>query len=64
MDKWGVSLKYLMSAVIVLGGVVLGAYNHMQRKASPPPLPSLPPSPVSSLTLHCHLCCGWLAFIR
>lgn len=31
VDKWGVSLKLLMGAVVSLGAVMVGAYTHMQR---------------------------------
>lgn len=31
VDKWGVSLKLLMGAVVALGSVMVGAYTHMQR---------------------------------
>jgi len=31
VDPWGVSLKYLMGAVVSLGGILLGTYNWMQR---------------------------------
>lgn len=31
VDKWGVSLKLLMGAVVALGTVMVGAYSHMQR---------------------------------
>lgn len=31
VDKWGVSLKLLMGAVVALGTVMVGAYTHMQR---------------------------------
>jgi ATP:ADP antiporter, AAA family len=31
VDKWGVSLKLLMSAVVALGLVVVGAFSHMQK---------------------------------
>ena len=31
VDKWGVSLKLLMSAVVAVGTVVVGAYTHMQK---------------------------------
>lgn len=49
VDKWGVSLKYLMSAVVLLGGVVVAAYTHMQRNvrystpSHPPLVPGLSP---------------------
>ena len=32
VDAWGVSLRYLMGAVVASGGVLLGTYNWMQRK--------------------------------
>lgn len=31
VDAWGLSLKYLMGAVIGSGGVLLATYSHMQR---------------------------------
>ena len=30
VDAWAVSLRYLMGAVLASGGVLLGAYKHMQ----------------------------------
>lgn len=53
VDKWGVSLKYLMSAVVLLGGVVVAAYTHMQRNVRPfpPPHPPLGPG-LSAIHLH------------
>jgi len=35
VDAWAVSLKYLMGAVMVGGGVVLGSFRHMQRNIVP-----------------------------
>ena len=32
VDAWAVSLRYLMSAVLVSGGVLVGTYKHMQDK--------------------------------
>lgn len=32
VDAWAVSLRYLMGAVLASGGVLLGAYKHMQDK--------------------------------
>ena len=32
VDKWGVSLKLLMSAVVALGTAVVGSYTYMQKK--------------------------------
>jgi ATP:ADP antiporter, AAA family len=32
VDGWAVSLKYLMGAIFVGGGVIVGCYNYMQRK--------------------------------
>lgn len=32
VDAWAVSLRYLMGAVLASGGVLLAAYNFMQRK--------------------------------
>jgi hypothetical protein len=66
VDKWGVSLKYLMSAVVLLGGVVVAAYTHMQRnvRAFTPSHPHLgpgfsplnPPNPiVTPLSPPSHL---------
>mmetsp|Transcript_25237 Transcript_25237/g.40984 ORF Transcript_25237/g.40984 Transcript_25237/m.40984 type:complete len:568 (+) Transcript_25237:76-1779(+) len=31
VDAWGVSLNYLMGAVVAMGGVIAGLYNHMQK---------------------------------
>jgi AAA family ATP:ADP antiporter len=31
VDAWAVSLRYLMGAVVASGGVMLGAYEYMQR---------------------------------
>jgi len=31
VDAWGLSLKYLMGAVMASGGVLLATYSHMQR---------------------------------
>lgn len=31
VDAWAISLKYLMGAVVASGGVLLGAYEYMQR---------------------------------
>lgn len=31
VDAWAVSLRYLMGAVLGAGGVLLGAFSHMQR---------------------------------
>lgn len=35
VDAWAVSLNYLMGAVLVGGGVVLGTFRHMQRNIVP-----------------------------
>merc|ERR1712071_66638 len=32
VDAWGVSLQYLMGAVLASGGTMLGLYSYMQRK--------------------------------
>lgn len=32
VDAWGLSLKYLMGAIIASGGVLLGTFSYMQRK--------------------------------
>ena len=32
IDAWGLSLKYLMGAVIGSGGLLLGTFSYMQRK--------------------------------
>lgn len=32
VDPWGVSLQYLMGAVLASGGTMLGLYSYMQRK--------------------------------
>jgi len=37
VDPWGVSLKYLMSAVIASGGVMLGTFSYMQRNVMTDP---------------------------
>jgi len=37
VDPWGVSLKYLMGAIIGSGSVMLGLYSHMQRKVMTDP---------------------------
>jgi AAA family ATP:ADP antiporter len=31
VDPWGMSLKYLMSAIVVGGGAMIGLFSHMQR---------------------------------
>ena len=35
VDAWAVSLRYLMGAVMVGGGIVLGSFRHMQRNIVP-----------------------------
>lgn len=35
VDAWAVSLKYLMGAVVALGGVLLGTYKYMQDRIVP-----------------------------
>ena len=35
VDAWAVSLKYLMGAVLAVGGIVLGTFRHMQRNIVP-----------------------------
>lgn len=37
VDAWGVSLKYLMGAVVACGGVMLGLFSHMQRNVMTDP---------------------------
>jgi len=32
VDAWGLSLKYLMGAILASGGVLLGTFSYMQRK--------------------------------
>jgi len=32
VDKWGLSLKLLMGAVVLLGSAIVGSYAHMQEK--------------------------------
>lgn len=35
VDAWAVSLRYLMGAVLIGGGVVLGTFRHMQKNIVP-----------------------------
>lgn len=46
VDAWGVSLKYLMGAVIASGGVMLSTFSYMQRKVLTDPncVKQAPPS--------------------
>ena len=37
VDAWGLSLKYLMGAVIASGSVMLGLFSHMQRNVMTDP---------------------------
>lgn len=37
VDPWGMSLKYLMGAVVGGGGVMLGLFSHMQRNVMTDP---------------------------
>jgi AAA family ATP:ADP antiporter len=37
VDPWGVSLKYLMGAIIAGGGAMLGLFSHMQRNVMTDP---------------------------
>lgn len=37
VDAWGMSLKYLMGAVVAGGGAMLGLFNHMQRNVMTDP---------------------------
>jgi AAA family ATP:ADP antiporter len=37
VDPWGLSLKYLMGAVIASGGVMLGTFSFMQRNVMTDP---------------------------
>ena len=37
VDPWGVSLKYLMGAIMAVGGVMLSLFSHMQRNVMTDP---------------------------
>lgn len=37
VDAWGMSLKYLMGAVVACGGVMLGLFQHMQNNVMTDP---------------------------
>ena len=37
VDAWGMSLKYLMGAVVAGGGCMLGLFNHMQKNVMTDP---------------------------